>query len=43
LFESARILADLAFGAFTERLIVQLDIESTPIDGSNNRIEPLNQ
>ncbi|MDE0977597.1 MAG: carboxy terminal-processing peptidase, partial [Arenicellales bacterium] len=43
LFESARILADLAFGAFTDRLIVQLDIEPTPIDGSSNRIEPLNQ
>ncbi len=36
LLESARILADLAFGAFAERLIVQLNLEPTPINDSGN-------
>ena len=43
LFESGRILADLAFGAFADRLIVQLGTEPFPINGSSHRIEPLNQ
>jgi hypothetical protein len=42
LLESARILADLAFGAFTDRLIVQLDIEPTSIDDSGNKFDPPN-